>query len=813
MLSLLALLGALLAGAVVPAVAGATVAPTGAVDSGTNGCAVTDVLDRNDDGSTALQPIGFSISDQAGHSYSGLYVNNNGNVTFSGRLGTFTPFSLITTSTPIIAPFFGDVDTRNPASEVVHYGQILNWEGTGHRAFCVNWDGVGVGYYSSGADKLNKFQLVLVDRGDRGAGDFDIVFNYDQIQWETGSASGGSGGLGGSSARAGFSNGSTFNFEITGSAVNGAFLDGNASTGLVHRSNTTHPDGSPFLGRFVFPVLNGVAPGTGSISGHMFNAGAPATGLDGAVTACLLDTSVTPASETSCPGSAFTTSGGAFTVLSLPPGVYRVHGSPADANFTPGVHVSAGSDQVPLGTGTALNGIDIGLTGPLPPVPGTGVGGDGFHGNTPTGTPVVFWQSTFTVSEIGCPGGTGSYTVSYPTNPDGTPGAVIASGAMNDTGVTDNSVVTGMHIFSATVPTLFPNHGDVILRMQVVNCPPGGPPATNAAFTIYIDPSGTVVDQLGHAIPHATVTLYRSTDGSGDAGTFGPVAGGSALMSPANRVNPDMTDASGHFGWDVSPGYYFVRAASPGCTAPGLPAQPYRDSATYHIVATPVTDVTIVLQCAVPSSTQPVLDTTRLGFQTLGGTGASVSDFSTSAAGELLVAFVQADGPPNLIQTVRTVTGGGLVWRRTSFADLSGAGATEVWQAFAPTTLSHVSIVATFSRPADGAITVESFRGAAPALGSVGLASVLTGPARAVVTPLASNSLIVAGAIDSTGAARPAPVAGQSLTTFVADHTADASYWTQVSSAPTHVGTPVTINAGLPVGHRSSMVAVEILPS
>jgi len=30
----------------------------------------------------------------------------------------------------------------------------------------------------------NAFQLVMIDRSDRGAGDFDFWFNYDYIQWD-----------------------------------------------------------------------------------------------------------------------------------------------------------------------------------------------------------------------------------------------------------------------------------------------------------------------------------------------------------------------------------------------------------------------------------------------------------------------------------------------------------------------------------------------------------------------------------------------------------------------------------------------------
>jgi hypothetical protein len=46
-----------------------------------------------------------------------------------------------------------------------------------------------------------------------------------------------------------------------------------------------------------------------------------------------------------------------------------------------------------------------------------------------------------------------------------------------------------------------------------------------------------------------------------------PVAKGSIIMSPANRRNPDRTDALGDYGWDVLPGFYDITATHPGCTA------------------------------------------------------------------------------------------------------------------------------------------------------------------------------------------------------------------------------------------------------
>lgn len=209
------------------------------------------VLPRNDDSSTDSVPIGFTV-DFYGQSFDHLYVNNNGNVTFDSRQSTYTPFNLYTTGRRIIAPFFGDVDTRGTGSSEVTYGTgVVN----GHPAFGVNW--VNVGYYNSKTDKLNSFQLVLIDRSDVAPGAFDFEFNYGVIRWETGDASGGNGGLGGTPARAGFSNGTSqagASYEISGSGASGAFLD--SSVGGLSRTKLN----SNQTGRYLFTVRNGTVP-------------------------------------------------------------------------------------------------------------------------------------------------------------------------------------------------------------------------------------------------------------------------------------------------------------------------------------------------------------------------------------------------------------------------------------------------------------------------------------------------------------------------------------------------------------------------
>jgi hypothetical protein len=213
----------------------------------------TTPLPANDDGSTGLVNLGFSV-DFFGTTASQVYVNNNGNITFQSPLSTFTPFGLQTNPFPIIAPFFADVDTRGgPPGQVVTYGASTLG---GRNVFGVDW--INVGYFGSHVDKLNSFQLILTDRSDIAAGDFDIQFNYDTIKWETGDASGGSGGLGGTSAVVGYTAGDQTNFsEAAGSRVNGAFLDGGPDALISHSLNST------IAGQYNFEVRAGqvIVPG------------------------------------------------------------------------------------------------------------------------------------------------------------------------------------------------------------------------------------------------------------------------------------------------------------------------------------------------------------------------------------------------------------------------------------------------------------------------------------------------------------------------------------------------------------------------
>ncbi|MFB2553699.1 nidogen-like domain-containing protein [Ensifer soli] len=174
-------------------------------------------LERNDDGSTSFIDVSSvfeSGMNYFGQTYTGFYINNNGGITFASPRGAFTPQSIVSaTANPEITPFFADVDTRGGPTTASPGGtstgsNLVYWDlDAANNTVIITWDDVG--YFGSHINRLNAFQLVLTDLSTQGgaAGDFRIEFRYEDVNWTTGDASSGSGGLGGTVARAGFSAG------------------------------------------------------------------------------------------------------------------------------------------------------------------------------------------------------------------------------------------------------------------------------------------------------------------------------------------------------------------------------------------------------------------------------------------------------------------------------------------------------------------------------------------------------------------------------------------------------------------------------
>jgi MYXO-CTERM domain-containing protein len=207
----------------------------------------TECLYPNDDGSSAVVdlvpafPSGLLFF---GAVQSSAYVNTNGNITFSGPVSTFTPAAFPIAAQPMIAPYWGDVDIRNtggvcmggagvtcsPCTPCLNPSENGVWWYLEPGLMVVTWDRVG--YYSCHNNLRMTFQLVLTAAGCGGAGDFDVEFRYNTCEWETGDASGGTGGFGGTEAQAGFDAGNLVDFV----AIPGSMSPGIAAT-LCSSSN------------------------------------------------------------------------------------------------------------------------------------------------------------------------------------------------------------------------------------------------------------------------------------------------------------------------------------------------------------------------------------------------------------------------------------------------------------------------------------------------------------------------------------------------------------------------------------------------
>jgi hypothetical protein len=218
---------------------------------------------------------------------------------------------------------------------------------------------------------------------------------------------------------------------------------------------------------------------------------------------------------------------------------------------------------------------DVVLNGPEPlPADGsTSLAGSGVLQNGPGLVPVIVPNQDISIQTLGCTGGSATFTLDSVYTGQSTSGVLAES----PTGV-----------YSGVVNAPFTGASTMTIS---IDCPSS--PDEETSFSVYIDPSGFVYDQNGQPLIGATVTLFRSDV---EVGPFVQLPDGDAAMSPSNRVNPDTTDATGHFGWDVVAGFYKVRVEAPRCADPAKLSTPFVESAVYEIPP-PVTDISLVLFC------------------------------------------------------------------------------------------------------------------------------------------------------------------------------------------------------------------------
>ncbi|XP_048720780.1 sushi, nidogen and EGF-like domain-containing protein 1 isoform X2 [Caretta caretta] len=176
---------------------------------------------KQDDGGSGLQPISVKFP-FFGVGHTGLYVNNNGIISFLKEVSQFTPVAFpISKDRRVVAAFWADVDNRQ-AGEVYYreskdqtilqratkdIGQYFPefLEFSALWVFVATWHRVTF-FGGSSFSPVNTFQIVLITDGKLSF----TIFNYESITWTTGmhaSSGGDFAGLGGIAAQAGFNAG------------------------------------------------------------------------------------------------------------------------------------------------------------------------------------------------------------------------------------------------------------------------------------------------------------------------------------------------------------------------------------------------------------------------------------------------------------------------------------------------------------------------------------------------------------------------------------------------------------------------------
>uniref|UniRef100_A0A8C3GJT9 Sushi, nidogen and EGF like domains 1 n=1 Tax=Cairina moschata TaxID=8855 RepID=A0A8C3GJT9_CAIMO len=176
---------------------------------------------KQDDGGSELRPLSVRFP-FFGAGHTGLYVNNNGIISFLKEVSQFTPVAFpISKDRRVVAAFWADVDNRRAGD--VYYresrDQAILERATRDIAqyfpefpdFSAQWVFIATWYRvtffgGSSFSPVNTFQIVLITDGKLSF----TIFNYESITWTTGmhaSSGGDFAGLGGIAAQAGFNAG------------------------------------------------------------------------------------------------------------------------------------------------------------------------------------------------------------------------------------------------------------------------------------------------------------------------------------------------------------------------------------------------------------------------------------------------------------------------------------------------------------------------------------------------------------------------------------------------------------------------------
>jgi IgGFc binding protein/Bacterial Ig-like domain (group 1) len=405
------------------------------------------------------------------------------------------------------------------------------------------------------------------------------------------------------------------------------------------------------------------------------------------------------------------------------------------------------------------------------------------------------------------------------------------------TAVTDSATLSGTSAATATGTVTYNVYSDSACTKLVKAgtaehiTTPGTLPASaavtlSAAGTYYWQAaySGDASNQAADStcgtetatVTAASTTLATSLSGGGHTGTSITLQAGTPVTDSATLSGAVAATATGTVTFNVysnstcttlaaSSGRESVSAGKAASAAVTLTkAGTYYWTASYSGDASDLASASACGSEKLTVNPLPSIDT----LTTAWGKGSAAAKVSTSAAGDLVVAFVAATGPGNKHQS-STVTGGGLTWHLTSRQNPGGSD-TEVWTATASGKLTRATVTARASIGGyDVVISVVTFKNASGAGPESFTSSAKAAPHGTLKTTVANTWVFALGA-DWATYAEPTAAKGQLIISNV-DAPGSKTVWLQAAGTLTATsGTSVTISDTKPTTHPYDLLLVGI---
>ena len=532
-------------------------------------------------------------------------------------------------------------------------------------------------------------------------------------------------------------------------------------------------------------------------------------------------------------GALSPTPDGSFTTLTLTGDASRTASADINGNYSFGGLVNGSYTVTPTKTGyvfspasqtvTVADGNlpavnfavqSVNITGTVSPA-ATGAGTTLSLSGASTGTTTADASGAF--SFRGLPNGT--YTVTpaksgFTFTPSSR--TVVISNGVSAGGV-DFSIVAFYSVSGTLSPAAAGSGAQVGIGESVVIADASGnytfPNLINGTYTVTPAKPGYVFTPNGQTVTinNANVTGVNFAAAPVTiSGTITPAASGTGATITIGGGITATVDATGAFVLNAVPnGTYTLTPVKSGFSF---------TPASQSVTVSNGVSVSGVSFTAAAVPTGIIIDAVKTAGSSPRVASIASGTFSTTAANELLLAFVEASNNEPTPTTVQTVTGGSLSWtfvRRTN----TQRGTAEVWRAFATTTLTNQTVTANLSQWAAASITVMSFKNVdttgagAGAIGATGGGSAATGAPTASLVTTRSGSMVLGAGNDWDGMAARTVGAGQTLVSQFLGTDGDTFWVQRTTNTVPAAGTTVTINDTAPANHQWNLVIVEILPA